>query len=84
VIVSNINDNDNPHYNYNAGTNKFEDLVAAGVIDPTKVTRTALQNAASIAGLMLTTEAMVADIPEPKGNAPAGGGHGGGGMADMY
>jgi chaperonin GroEL len=48
------------------------------------VTRTALQNAASIAGLMLTTEAMVADIPEPKGNAPAGGGHGGGGMADMY
>jgi len=48
------------------------------------VTRTALQNAASIAGLMLTTEAMVADIPEPKGNAPAGGGHGGGGMGDMY
>ena len=83
MIVSNINDNDNPHYNYNAGTNKFEDLVAAGVIDPTKVTRTALQNAASIAGLMLTTEAMVADIPEPKPSAPAGG-HGGGGMGDMY
>jgi len=84
VIVGKINDNNNPHYGYNAGTNKFEDLVAAGVIDPTKVTRTALQNAASIAGLMLTTEAMVADIPEPKGNAPAGGGHGGGGMGDMY
>jgi len=50
---------------------------------PTKVTRTALQNAASIAGLMLTTEAMVADIPEPKHSAPAGGGHGGG-MGDMY
>src|SRR6202522_4393483 len=84
VIVGKISDNNNPHYGYNAGTNKFEDLVAAGVIDPTKVTRTALQNAASIAGLMLTTEAMVADIPEPKGNAPAGGGHGGGGMGDMY
>ena len=83
VIVGKINDNDNAHYGYNAGTNKFEDLVAAGVIDPTKVTRTALQNAASIAGLMLTTEAMVADIPEPKPSAPAGG-HGGGGMGDMY
>ena len=53
----------------------------AGVIDPTKVTRTALQNAASIAGLMLTTEAMVSEIPEPKQAAPAG--HGGG-MGDMY
>ena len=54
----------------------------AGVIDPTKVTRTALQNAASIAGLMLTTEAMVSEIPEPKSAAPPGG-HGGG-MGDMY
>ena len=70
-----------PHYGYNAATNQYEDLVAAGVIDPTKVTRTALQNAASIAGLMLTTEAMVADIPEPKQAAPAG--HGGG-MDGMY
>jgi chaperonin GroEL len=84
VIVGKISDNNNPHFGYNAGTNQYEDLVAAGVIDPTKVTRTALQNAASIAGLMLTTEAMVADIPEPKG-PPAGGGHGGGGgMGDMY
>src|SRR5580704_16440579 len=84
VIVGKISDNTNPHFGYNAGTNQYEDLVAAGVIDPTKVTRTALQNAASIAGLMLTTEAMVADIPEPK-QAPAGGGHGGGGgMGDMY
>src|SRR3984885_8766278 len=84
VIVGKITDNPNPHYGYNAATNQYEDLVAAGVIDPTKVTRTALQNAASIAGLMLTTEAMVADIPEPKG-PPAGGGHGGGGgMGDMY
>src|ERR1700719_3162608 len=83
VIVGKISDNNNPHFGYNAGTNQYEDLVAAGVIDPTKVTRTALQNAASIAGLMLTTEAMVPDIPEPKQNAPAGGGHGGG-MGDMY
>src|ERR1700734_2208180 len=82
VIVGKINDNENPHYGYNAATNQYEDLVKAGVIDPTKVTRTALQNAASIAALMLTTEAMVAEIPEPKAAAPAGG-HGGG-MEGMY
>ncbi|MEG9431784.1 chaperonin GroEL [Terriglobus sp. ADX1] len=68
---------------YNAATGKFEDLVAAGVIDPTKVTRTALQNAASISGLLLTTEALIAEIPEKA--APAGGGHNhGGGMDGMY
>jgi chaperonin GroEL len=49
---------------YNAETDKFEDMIQAGIIDPTKVTRTALQNAASIAGLMLTTEALVSDMPE--------------------
>ena len=54
-------------FGFNAATEKYEDLVAAGVIDPAKVTRTALQNAASIAGLMLTTEAMIADVPEEKG-----------------
>jgi chaperonin GroEL len=80
--VGKIIEHKNPHYGYNASTNKYEDLVAAGVIDPTKVTRTALQNAASIAGLMLTTEAMVSEIPEPKTPPPAGG-HGGG-MGDMY
>ena len=66
-----------PNFGYNAATDTYEDLVAAGVIDPTKVTRTALQNAASIASLMLTTEAMIAEIPEKK-SAPAGGpgGHG--------
>ena len=63
----------------------YEDLVQAGVIDPTKVTRTALQNAASIAGLLLTTEALIVEKKE----APAGGGHshgapGGGGMGGMY
>ncbi len=63
---------------YNVATDKYEDLVKAGVVDPTKVTRTALQNAASIAGLLLTTECMITDLPE-KSAAPAGGGHGGGG-----
>jgi chaperonin GroEL len=61
----------------------MEDLVAAGVIDPAKVTKTALVNAGSIAGLMLTTEALVAEIPEEKPAAPAMPG-GGGGMGDMY
>jgi chaperonin GroEL len=67
-------------YGFNAATEQFEDLVAAGVIDPAKVTRYALQNAASIAGLMLTTEAMIADAPEEKGE---GGGMPGGGMGGM-
>ncbi|MBM3873574.1 MAG: chaperonin GroEL [Verrucomicrobia bacterium] len=66
---------------YNVATGNFEDLVKAGVVDPTKVTRTALQNAASIAGLLLTTEAIITDLPEKKEAAPAHGlGHGGGGM----
>jgi len=82
IIVSKVRENGNPNYGYNAQTDQYEDLVAAGVIDPTKVTRTALQNAASIASLMLTTEAMVAEIPEKK-QAPAGpGGHGGPGEMD--
>jgi hypothetical protein len=55
---------------FNALTGEFEDLVAAGVIDPTKVVRTALQNAASIAGLLLTTDAAITDMPEPKKAAP--------------
>jgi chaperonin GroEL len=61
---------------YNAATGKFEDLVKSGIIDPTKVVRTALQNAASIAGLLLTTDAAVTDAPEPKKAAgpPMGGG----------
>src|ERR1700677_708404 len=73
VVVGKIMENKNPHFGYNASTNKYEDLVEAGVIDPTKVTRTALQNAASIAGLMLTTEAMVSEIPEPRQAASGGG-----------
>jgi chaperonin GroEL len=77
IVVEKIRENSNPNFGFNAQTDKYEDLVVSGVIDPTKVTRTALQNAASIASLMLTTEAMVAEIPEKK-PAPAGpGGHGG-------
>jgi chaperonin GroEL len=69
---------------YNVATGEYEDLVKAGVVDPKKVTRSALQNAASIAGLLLTTECLITDAPE-KEKAPAGGGHGhgGGGMGGM-
>jgi chaperonin GroEL len=76
IVVEKVRENSNPNFGFNAQTEVYEDLVAAGVIDPTKVTRTALQNAASIASLMLTTEAMIAEIPEKK-QAPAGPGHGG-------
>jgi chaperonin GroEL len=68
---------------YNVSTGEYEDLVKAGVVDPKKVTRTALQNAASIAGLLLTTECLVTEIPEKEKKAPMPGGHGGGGMGDM-
>ncbi|MBK9216415.1 MAG: chaperonin GroEL [Chloracidobacterium sp.] len=79
VVVEKVAGGDN-HFGFNAATEQYEDLVAAGVIDPAKVTRTALQNAASIAGLMLTTEAMIADIPEDKADPMAGMGGMGGGM----
>jgi len=70
---------------FNAATGKYEDLVAAGVIDPAKVTKTALVNAASIAGLMLTTEALVSEIKEKDDNKGGGGaGMPGGGMGGMY
>jgi chaperonin GroEL len=71
----------NGNYGYNAATSEYGDMVAMGILDPTKVTRTALQNAASIAGLMITTECMVAEAPKKE---EAGGGHGhGGGMGGM-
>jgi chaperonin GroEL len=76
IVVEKVRADSNPNFGYNASTDNYEDLVAAGVIDPTKVTRTALQNAASIASLMLTTEAMVAEIPEKKPAPAPGGGHG--------
>lgn len=80
VVVGKVREGDNS-YGFNAATEKYEDLIAAGVIDPAKVTRTALQNAASIAGLMLTTEAMIADAPDEKAEAGMGGM--GGGMGGM-
>ena len=83
TIVEKIKANKDVSYGFNAATGIFEDLVAAGVIDPAKVTRSALQNSASISGLMLTTEAMVCEIPEKK--APGGGGgHGGHGPEMDY
>jgi chaperonin GroEL len=82
IVVQKVKDAKEANYGYNAATDKYEDLVGSGVIDPTKVVRSALQNAASIASLLLTTEAMVSEIPEEKKEAPA---HpGGGGMGGMY
>jgi len=83
IVLGKVNDSKDPNYGYNALTGDYEDLVKAGVLDPTKVVRTALQNAGSIASLMLTTEALVCEIPEDKKGAPMGGGHGGG-MEGMY
>jgi chaperonin GroEL len=83
VVLGKIADSKDNNFGYNALSGEYEDLVKAGVLDPTKVVRTALTNAGSIAALMLTTEALVAEIPEKK-EAPAGGGHGGGGMEGMY
>ncbi len=82
VIVERIRESKDSTFGFNAATEVFEDLVKAGVIDPAKVTRTALQNAASIAGLMLTTEAMICELPDDKGGEMGGmpGGMGGMGM----
>ena len=84
IIVQQVKDSKDVEFGYNAATETFENLVAAGVIDPTKVVRTALQNASSIASLLLTTEALVSEIPEEKPAAPAGGPGGPGGMGGMY
>ena len=83
VILGKVLESKETNFGFNAFSNEYEDLVKAGVLDPTKVVRTALQNAGSIASLMLTTEALIAEIPEKK-EAPMPGGHGGGGMGDMY
>ncbi len=82
VVVEKVRSEKNENYGFNAQTEEYEDLVKAGVIDPAKVTRTALQNAASIAGLMLTTEAMVSELPEDDKTPamPGGAGGMGGGM----
>jgi chaperonin GroEL len=83
IVAGKIRESKNNNFGYNAQTGEFEDLVKAGVIDPTKVARTALQNAGSIASLMLTTEALVSEIPEEKKEPAMPGGHGGG-MGGMY
>jgi len=84
IIVEKVR-NETGNRGYNAGTGEFVDMVEAGVIDPTKVARCALQNASSVSGLMLTTEVMITDIPEEKKDAGMGGGHdhGMGGMGGM-
>jgi len=85
VVVEKVKE-EKDAFGLNAETGEYEDLVKAGIIDPTKVTRYALQNAASVTALMLTTEAMVAEKPSPEKAAPAmppGGGYGGGGMEGM-
>jgi chaperonin GroEL len=82
IVLEKVRNSKDDKYGYNALTDVYEDLVASGVIDPTKVTRTALQNAASIAGLLLTTEAIIVEKKEEKSGAPSGGP--GGGMGGMY
>jgi chaperonin GroEL len=79
IVLGKVRESDNPNFGYNAQNGEFEDLVKAGVIDPTKVVRTALQNAGSIASLMLTTEALVSEISEDRKTVP---GHAGG--EDLY
>ncbi len=84
VVLNKVRDGTG-NFGYNAATGEFGDMIAMGILDPTKVTRYALQNAASIAGLMITTEGMVAEAPK-KESAGGGGGHdhgGGGGMGGM-
>ncbi|MBI5281479.1 MAG: chaperonin GroEL [Candidatus Solibacter usitatus] len=76
IVVEKVASNKDVNYGFNAASGEYQNLVEAGVIDPTKVTRTALQNAASVSGLMLTTEALVCEIPEKKAAQMPGGGHG--------
>ena len=80
IVVGKLLDSKDPNYGYDAQKGEYTDLVQAGIIDPTKVVRHALQDAASVAGLLITTEAMVAEKPEPKSAMPAMRGGGMGGM----
>ena len=82
VVVGKVLEKDQYAFGYDAQNGEYVNLVSKGIIDPTKVVRTALQNASSIASLLLTTEALVSEIPEEKKEAPAG--PGGGGMGGMY
>jgi len=82
IVVGRIHDNKSQTFGFNAQTDEYVDMIEAGIIDPSKVVRTALQDAASVAGLLITTEAMVAELPKEKPAMPMGGG-GGGGMGGM-
>ena len=84
IVVAKVAESKEPNFGYNAETEQYEDLVAAGIIDPTKVARTALENAASIAGLLLTTEALITEVPEDEKAAAPGGAPDMGGMGGMY
>jgi chaperonin GroEL len=84
IVVSKVKEQKNTDDGFNAATETYEDLVKAGVIDPAKVVRSALQNASSIASLLLTTEALVSEIPEEKKEPAGGHAHGGPGMGGMY
>jgi chaperonin GroEL len=83
VVAGKLIDGNDPTLGFNAQTDTYENLVTAGVIDPTKVVRTALQDAASVAGLLITTEAAVSELPEDKPAMPMGGGMGGMGGMDF-
>jgi len=87
IVVAKVAESKDPNFGYNAEKEQYEDLVAAGIIDPTMVARTALENASSIAGLLLTTEALITDVPEEEKAGAAGGAPdmgGMGGMGGMY
>jgi chaperonin GroEL len=84
VVIGRIRDSKEENFGFNAETGEYGDMIKMGIIDPAKVTRLALQNAASIAGLMLTTEALIADIKEENKAAAAAGAPGAGGMGGMY
>jgi chaperonin GroEL len=81
IVLQKVRDG-NGAFGFNAETETYEDLMTAGIMDPTKVTRVALQNAASVAGLLVTTECVMSEIPEKEKTPPMPGG--GGGMGDMY
>ena len=83
VVSGKVMEFEDPAFGFNAQSEEYGDMYKFGVIDPAKVVRTALQDAASVAGLLITTEAMIADKPEPKGQAGGGIPGGMGGMGDM-
>jgi chaperonin GroEL len=83
IVVNRITENKSMTFGFNAQTEQYVDMIEAGIVDPAKVVRTALQDAASVAGLLITTEAMIAEMPKEKPAMPMGGGGGGGGMGGM-